>query len=99
MSDFEAYLTEDARLVMLRALHAETSRTLNDTLLQKVLETYGHNRSREFVRTQLRKLGELGAVRVREAGTVLIAELLRAGADHVENRAVIDGIARPSPAA
>jgi hypothetical protein len=99
MSDCEACLTEDARLVMLRALHAETSRTLNDTLLQKVLETFGHNRSREFVRTQLRKLAEVGAVRLREAGTVLIAELSRAGSDHVESRAVIDGVARPSPAA
>jgi len=31
------------------------------------------------------------------AGTVLVAALTRAGLDHVERRAFLDGVARPSP--
>lgn len=94
--DFDAYLTEDARLVILKALAKETSATLNETILTRVLETFGHNRSREWVRTQLLKLTELGAVRTVEAGSVVIASLTQAGLDHVERRSIIAGISRPS---
>ncbi len=96
MSDFENYLAEDARLVILKELAMQTNASLNETILVKVLEKFGHNRSREWVRTQLRKLGELGAVSITEAGTVMIATLKQAGLDHVERRSVIDGISRPS---
>jgi hypothetical protein len=98
MTDFVEHLAADARLVILRTLHAETSNTLNEALLHRALETFGHNRSRDFVRTQIRALKDLGAVRVTEAGgTVMIATLTRAGMDHVERRSVIEGVARPSP--
>jgi hypothetical protein len=72
---------------------------LNETLLSRVLETFGHRRSRDYLRDQLRWLEEIGAVTLAEAGTVLIAELSRRGRDHVERRVVIEGIARPSPEA
>ena len=52
--------------------------------------------SREWVRTQLRKLEELGAIALVPAGTVMIASLRQAGLDHVERRSLIDGVARPS---
>lgn len=93
---FDAYLSEDARLVILKALAQEQSNTLNESILTKVLETFGHMRSREWVRTQILKLQELGAVRTMEAGTVVIASLTQAGLDHVERRSIISGIARPS---
>lgn len=96
MSNFDAYLTEDARLVILKALAKETNATLNEAILTKVLDTFGHNRSREWVRTQILKLNELGAVRVTEAGTVVIATLTQAGLDHVQRRTTIAGIALPS---
>jgi len=92
---FDVFLTEDARLVILKALAGETNATLNETILVRVLETFGHTRSREWVRTQLLKLAELGAVRNVEAGTVMIATLTQAGLDHVERRSVIAGVARP----
>ncbi|MFD1330245.1 VpaChn25_0724 family phage protein [Mycoplana ramosa] len=94
---FEEHAARDARLVILRGLHEQTDGRLNEALLTKLLETFGHNRSREWVRTQVQKLKELGAVVVVEAGTVLIASITRAGIDHVERRSIIDGIARPSP--
>ncbi|SDA39265.1 hypothetical protein [Mesorhizobium qingshengii] len=99
MTDFDAYLTYDARLIILRELHKQTDGRLNEVLLTKALDAFGHNRSREWVRTQLRKLVELGAVKVTEIGTVMVAAITRSGVDHVERRAIIEGVARPSPEA
>lgn len=96
MSDYETFMAEDARLVILKELARQTNASLNETILQKVLETFGHNRSREWVRTQLRKLAELGAVAVTEAGSVMIATLKQPGLDHIERRSVIEGVSRPS---
>lgn len=99
MTDFAEHLARSARLVILRALAAETSRTLNEVVLQGALETFGINRSREYVRTQMNALRDLGAVQLRQAGSVTIAVLTQTGLDHVEHRAVIDGVDRPSPGA
>lgn len=96
-ADFQTWLAEDARLVILRTLHQDTSGTTNDVLLQRTLETFGHHRPRDFTRTQLLALSGLGAVTLREAGTVMIAAITPAGVDHVERRAIISGVARPSP--
>ncbi|TIV65868.1 MAG: hypothetical protein E5V89_27125 [Mesorhizobium sp.] len=97
--NFEEYLTADARLVMLRELNQQIDGRLNEVLLTKALDTFGHNRSREWVRTQLRKLSELGAVKVTEAGSIMVAAITRAGIDHIERRSIIEGVARPSPEA
>ena len=99
MTDFDTHLTEDARLVILRELARHGAGTLNESLLTRVLDSFGHRRSREWVRTQIRKLDELGAVKVTEAGTVMIASITRAGLDHVDRRSFIEGVARPSPEA
>jgi hypothetical protein len=96
---FAEHLAADARLIILRALAEDTSGRHNEVLLQRALETYGLTRNREFVRTQMRALADLGAVTVHEAGTVLIATISRLGLDHVEQRARIEGVARPSPGA
>ncbi len=95
MSDFETYLTEDARLVILKELATQTNASLNETILVKVLETFGHHRSREWVRRNCASF-RTGAVSITEAGTVMIATLKQAGLNHVERRSLIDGVARPS---
>jgi repressor of nif and glnA expression len=99
MSDYEEFNRLDARLIILRELAKQTSGRLNETIITAALDMFGHNRSREWVRTELRKLEELGAVRIAEAGSVLVATITRSGIDHVERRSVIEGIARPSPVA
>ena len=96
MSDFDKYLTADARLVVLKELSKQTDNRLNEALLVAVLDTFGHRRSREWVRVQLRYLQDIGAVKLTEAGTVLIAELRRSGQDHVDRRIELEGVARPS---
>ncbi len=94
--NYDEFLTHDARLVILKELAVQADGRLNEVLIEKVLDAFGHRRSREWIRTQLRKLEELGAVRVDEVGTVLVAAITRAGIDHVERRSLIDGVARPS---
>ena len=97
--DYPEYFTQDARLCILKELTRQTDGRLNDGVLTRVLDTFGYRRSRDWVRTQLRKLEELGAVALSEAGTALVAAITRAGVDHVERRSVIEGISRPSPEA
>lgn len=94
---YEAFVEEDARLTILKELARQTDGRLNETLITHVLNAFGHNRSRDWVRTQLNKMAELGAVTITEVGTVMIASITRAGLDHVQRRSVISGIARPSP--
>lgn len=65
-------------------------------MLQKVLDIYGIRRDRDWVATQLRKLEALGAVELVQAGEMLVAKLARAGRDHIEERAIIEGVARPA---
>lgn len=87
----------EARLIVLRALAAEPRYSLNEALLQAELETFGIARSRAWVREELRRMEELAAVTITEAGSVLIATLTEKGRDHIERRLVIDGVKRPSP--
>jgi len=102
MKTLENIMAEDARLVILRELARQADGRLNETLVARTLDAFGYNRSREWVRTQLNKLAELGAVRLAsidrpEAEPLHVAAITRAGLDHVERRHALDGVARPSP--
>ena len=97
MSDFETYKTHDARLVVLKELNLQSDGSLPEALIRVVLDGAGHRRSRDWIRTQLRAMAELGAVKLTEAGSVMIASITRAGIDHVERRAIVEGIDKPSP--
>lgn len=92
-------IAADARLMILQELARQTDGRLNELLLGRVLDTYGIRRDRDWVATQLRKLEALGAIELMTAGTVLVAHILRPGRDHVEERAVIEGVTRPAEAA
>lgn len=94
---YEQVLIEDARLVILKALEAQTDGRLNEVILERELDRFGHRRSRQWVRTQILKLEELGVVTKVEAGTVMVASITRLGIAHCERREVVDGVARPSP--
>lgn len=94
--DFTEHTAQDVRLIILKALAQENDHRLNETILTHVLGTFGHTKAKDYVRTQMRKLEELGAVRLVEAGSVLIAELKQPGLDHVERRSFLDGVLKPS---
>lgn len=95
---YSEVVTEDARLAVLKEMAEQADGRLNEVAIQRVLDTFGYRRSRDWVRTQLRKLEELDAVTVIETGTVLVGSITRSGLDHVERRAVIEGVTKPSPA-
>ncbi|HHN73547.1 MAG TPA: hypothetical protein ENK13_05605 [Thermopetrobacter sp.] len=97
MTDYGEYVTRDLRLVLLRELAQQPQYTANETVLRLAAEAYGHKRTREHIRAQLRWLEEAQAVKLADMAGVLVATLTRRGLDHVEGRAVIDGVHRPAP--
>ena len=96
---YEDFDAEQARLCILKELARQTDHRANDVVLERVLDSFGYRRSRDWIRTQLRKLEELGAIAITEIGSVMVAEIKEAGLDHVERRAVIEGVGRPRPGA
>lgn len=93
---YDDKIAEDARLIILKELAEQVDGRMNEVGLSRVLDLFAIRRSREWVRTQMRKLAELETVRVTEAGTVLVASIRTLGRNHVERREVVDGISRPS---
>lgn len=89
-------IAADARLRILKELKAQVDGRLSELLIRRVLDVYGIRRDRDWVATQLRKLEALGAIELSEAGDVLIARISPAGRDHVDERAVIEGVTRPA---
>lgn len=90
-------IREDARLIILKALHEQPDGRLNSDLLRETLVTFGISKSRDWVHDELRHLAELGTIKVHEIGTVRVAAITGKGTDHVARRIVIEGIKRPSP--
>ncbi len=97
MTNYKNFKLLDARLVILRALYEQTDWRLNQSLLLDVLDHLGHRHNKEWLRTQLRELEQLGVLKIHEVGEFMIGELVQLGKDHIERRVVVDGIKRPSP--
>jgi len=97
--DRHALVLANIRLIILRALAEEDNESLNDTILQVVLEQFGYNRSRDFIANELAWLEkEVDAIRTSRAGTAVIATLVDAGRDHIARRRVLHGVQKPSSA-
>lgn len=96
-SGYSAHYNESARLTLLKELLVMPGYASNEVILTAALDDHGYRGSREWVRTQIFKIGELGAAHVDEQGSVLVVTLLSSGQDHVEGRVRIDGIAVPRP--
>ena len=97
-TDLNTAIMRDARLAILDELAKQVDGRLNDLAMAHVLDRIGVRRSRDWVRTQIRALAELGAVRLIDADDLLVAELTATGRDHVERRIIIEGVARPRDA-
>lgn len=93
----DSIIREEARLIILRTLAAQSDGRLNSELLRVQLEEFGITRTRAWVHEELAYLADVGGVLLHEAGTVKVAELTSKGRDHVERRVVITGVKRPSP--
>ncbi len=89
-------LAADARMYLLRELRRQPDERMSDLMLHRVLDAYGLRVDRDWVRTQLRKLEQLGAIVMTPAGETLFAQLTETGRNHVDQRAVLEGVSRPS---
>jgi len=88
-------IVTDARFVILRELTLQVDGRLNELSLVRVLDAWGIDRTREWVRTQLNALAELGAVELVQSDPIAVAKITTLGRNHVAERAVIDGVTRP----
>lgn len=89
-------LREHARLIILRTLAAEHNASMNSAMLQEHLESYGITKPRTWVHAEMAWLADMGAVTVKDAGTVRVATLTEIGLRHVERKTLIEGIKPPS---
>lgn len=97
-ADLAEAIAREARLRILQVLSQQTDGSLSDLLLKRTMDIYGYRRDRDWIRTQMRKLEDLGAVALHESDEVLFAKLEPSGRDHLEERSVIEGVLRPAEA-
>lgn len=93
---FAELIAKDIRLVILRCM-AEDGYSLNESILQSALEMFGHNVSRDRVRTEMRWLEEQGLITIEDVAGVLVGKLTGRGADIAAGRCRIDGVKAPRP--
>lgn len=86
----------DARLIILRALAAQTDERLHSGYLAEELLRFGVDRPREWIHGELDWLAEMGAVTLTKPGSVVVATLTEKGARHLRRAVVIEGVKRPS---
>ena len=94
--NFDSFLREDQRLVILRILSEMPGYSSNSSVLYAALTQFGHTPSRDQIKSELRWLEEQGLVTVEDIETVLVARLTERGADVAVGRAVTPGVKRPS---
>lgn len=93
-------IREEARLRILEALSEQPDRRWNSAALAEDLRLrWAITRNQDWFAAELAWLDNLGLVTTTIAARVVIAELTRAGLDHVEGRAVTPGVKRPDPKA
>lgn len=95
MNAFADHVAREARLRILKELERQADGRASELALRSVLDVYGIKRDRDWIATQLRKLELLGAIEIVMLGQTMVATITRTGLDHVEERAVIEGVARP----
>lgn len=92
----ETILAEQQRILILQLLNEDSDCCLNEQMLQKGLEMFGHKVSLDKVRTEVAWLKEQGCVTIEAVSrSVTLVTLTDRGLDVVNQRSVIPGIDRP----
>lgn len=94
---YQKLITEDRRLVVLRALAEDQGYSHNESILQSILKMYGHQISRDQVRALISWLEEQDLITVEKVGEMMIAKLNGRGADVANGSATVPGVKRPAP--
>lgn len=93
---YQQLLTEDQRLVILRILSELPSYKANSSTIRNLLAQYGHDISRDKVKTELSWLNEQGLITLTDLTEhVLVATLTARGEDIATGRTSIIGVNRP----
>ncbi|PHS66354.1 MAG: hypothetical protein COB09_02520 [Thalassobium sp.] len=87
-------VTADQRLVILRMLE-ESNGSANDSVLQKVLGTYGHRISRDQVKTHLYWLNEQSLITIESVMGTDVATITGRGIDVALGHARVPGVGIP----
>lgn len=95
-ADFQRILREEARLIILKALGEQTNETLSSSMIEDILPNFAIRQPRPWVHQQMGYLHEMGAISVRDAGTVKIGTLTDLGRRHLDRDTFIEGVKRPS---
>lgn len=97
MTDYENdQVRPDARLIILKALAAQTDERLHSGFIGEELLRFGIDRPREWIHGELDWLAQMGAVTLLKPGSVVVATLTDKGARHLRRALVIEGVKRPS---
>ncbi len=92
---FKNLLSEDQRLVILRSLKDMAGYEANESIIDACLDTFGHNISRDAVRTHLAWLEEQGLISIRAVLDCQVAKLTGRGEDVATGQALVPGVKRP----
>lgn len=87
-------LDSDQRLVILRHLEENTG-TANDSVLQKVLNRWGHKISRDKTKTHLHWLKEQGLVTIEPVMNTDVATITSRGHDVANGCVEVPGVGLP----
>lgn len=90
-------VSEDRRLLILRALAEANGYTASARLLHSFLRTFGQNVSHDLVESELAWLAEQGLVQAAREGAESIATLTVRGLDVAQGAAKAPGVRRPMP--
>ncbi|WP_028294275.1 VpaChn25_0724 family phage protein [Oceanobacter kriegii] len=95
---YQDILNQDQRLVILRSLN-DVNGTANDSIINKMLDAYGHKVSRDVVKTHLYWLEEQGLISLDSVMSTDVATITGRGIDVAQGRARVPGVGVPRPGA
>lgn len=84
-------ITADRRLCTLRALD-DCGGSGNESVIQECVNLYGHNVSRDWVRTNLEWLAEQGLLVVKDISGITVATLTHRGYDLIAGQVTVPGV-------
>ena len=98
--EFARIVSDNRSVAILRALHRQPSYGSNEYVMGTWLEQLALGGTRDAIRAELQRLEPLLVIRCErrgEDGEVMVFTLTERGIDHLEGRAVADGIPRIGP--